>query len=102
MNSRTKFSLLSFQTLSRPDIEKRNREKLIQDTLEFGSRINDLSIKTGLAAETLSGLDSQAKESGTSIEVLGKGVFILQKNVESGSPKVRALAESFGITKDNV
>jgi hypothetical protein len=79
-----------------------DREKIIQDTIEYDSKIHDLSIKTGLAAETLSGLNEQAKESGTSIDALAKGVFLLQKNVESGGPKVDALAKSFGITKENV
>lgn len=68
---------------------------LAKSAAEAGSRINDLSIKTGLSAETLSGLDLQAKQSGTSIEALSTGVFALQKNMAAAADGNKELATTF-------
>lgn len=43
--------------------------------------LNDLSIKTGVAVETLAGFDLVAKQSGTSLEALGQGINRLSKNI---------------------
>lgn len=73
---------------------------LAQKTAEYGSKINDASLKTGLTAETLSGLDLQLKQSGTSMEALTRGIFLLQKNLEAmadGSKKGTAELQKLGL-----
>jgi hypothetical protein len=76
-------------------------DKLIDDTIEAGSRFHDLSVESGLSVETLSGLQSQARQSGTDLETLSKGVFFLQKNLQSASEGNKELRRTFaelGIT----
>lgn len=76
-------------------------DKLIHDTIEAGSRFHDLSVESGLSVETLSGLQSQARQSNTDLETLSKGVFFLQKNLQSASEGNKELRRTFaelGIT----
>ncbi len=75
---------------------------LVKSAVDAGSKFNDLSIKTGLSVETLSGLTLQAKQSGTSIEALASGVFMLQKNMQGGSADTLKFAADMGITEENV
>jgi hypothetical protein len=75
---------------------------LVKSAVDAGSKFNDLSIKTGLSVETLSGLTLQAKQSGTSIEALATGVFMLQKNMAGASKDTLKFAADMGITEENV
>lgn len=68
---------------------------LAKQAADAGSEINDLSIKTGLSAETLSGLKLQATQSGTSIEALGGAVFLLQRNMASAADGNKELSQTF-------
>lgn len=69
--------------------------------VELGSRFNDLSIESGLTVETLSGLNAQLVQSGTSAEALGNAVLIMHKNLGAAAEGNRQLKQTFaqlGIT----
>jgi hypothetical protein len=73
---------------------------LAKSASEAGSRLNDLSIKTGLSVETLSGLDLQLKQSGASLETLATGFFNLQKQqaaARDGSKEAAAALARLGV-----
>jgi hypothetical protein len=73
---------------------------LARAATEAGSRFNDLSLKTGLSVETLSGLDLQLKQSGTSLETLATGFFNLQKQqaaARDGSDQAAAGLRRVGV-----
>jgi hypothetical protein len=73
---------------------------LARDATEAGSRFNDLSLKTGLSVETLSGLDLQLKQSGTSLETLATGFFNLQKQqaaARDGSDQAAGALKRVGV-----
>lgn len=68
---------------------------LAKSTAEYGSVINDASLKTGLSAETLSGLDNQLKQSGASVEAFSRSVVFMQRYLEAaaegGKEQIRIL-----------
>lgn len=68
---------------------------LAKQTAEYGSLINDASLKTGLTAETLSGLDLQLKQSGTSVEAFSRSIVFMQRYLEAaaegGKEQIRVL-----------
>ena len=68
---------------------------LAQYAANAADRIRDLSIKTGLSVETLSGLDLIARQSGTNLEALANGVFILQRNMDAASRGGREMSAAF-------
>ncbi|MBA3804101.1 MAG: hypothetical protein H0X14_00070 [Acidobacteria bacterium] len=68
--------------------------------VELGSRLNDISLQTGLTVETLSGLESQLKQSGTSLEAVSNAVFFLHKNLgeaQGGSKELKAAFADMGV-----
>ncbi|HYY41521.1 MAG TPA: hypothetical protein VE775_02240, partial [Pyrinomonadaceae bacterium] len=72
--------------------------------INAGSELNDLSIKTGLTVETLSGLSLQLKQSGTDTQTFAQGMFFLQRNLASaagGSKDLQAAFERLGIKDTN-
>jgi hypothetical protein len=67
---------------------------------EYGSTIYDASVKTGLAAETVSALDFAAKQSGTSLESITGGIAKFSKTVgeaADGSDKAAKKLTSLGV-----
>ncbi len=67
---------------------------------ELGSRLHDLSLQTGLNVETLSGLQSQLKQSGTDVDALGNSVLFLHKNLgkaAEGNKELKATFKELGI-----
>jgi hypothetical protein len=73
---------------------------MISRGVELGSRLHDLSLETGLTVETLSGLESQLKESGTSTEALGNAVLFMHKNLgqaAEGNKQLKATFAELGI-----
>lgn len=77
---------------------------LAKETADYGSKINDASLKTGLTAETLSGLDLQLKQSGSSVEAFSKATFFMQKYLEAaaegGKEQIRTLKALLGANFD--
>lgn len=74
---------------------------LTKEAVDYGSKINDMAIKTGLSTETLSGLDLQLQQSGSSLEQFTLGVFNLQKNIEAAegsNKKMAATLKALGVT----
>jgi hypothetical protein len=63
--------------------------------VELGSRLNDLSLQTGLTVETLSGLSGQLKESGTSADALGNAVLFMHKNLGQAAEGNKELKRTF-------
>lgn len=63
--------------------------------VELGSRFNDLSLQTGLSVETLSGLESQLKQSGSSAESLGNAVLFMHKNLGQAAEGNKELKRTF-------
>jgi hypothetical protein len=73
---------------------------LARNASEAGSRFNDLSLKSGLSVETLSGLDLQLRQSGASLETLTTGFFNLQKQqaaARDGSDQAAAALRRVGV-----
>jgi hypothetical protein len=60
-----------------------------------GDQIHKLSINTGVSAETLSALKLAAEEGGSSIEVLGKGIQTLSKNIVDANRGLETYAREF-------
>jgi hypothetical protein len=68
--------------------------------VELGSRLHDLSLETGLTVETLSGLQFQLKQSGSSVESLGNAVLFMHKNLGAaaeGNKNLKATFAALGI-----
>jgi hypothetical protein len=68
---------------------------LTKNVADAGSKFNDLSIKSGLSVETLSGLNLQLTQSGSSVEDLTQGVFFLQKNMAAAADGNDKLKNTF-------
>lgn len=68
---------------------------LTSRAVELGSTFNDLSLATGLAVETISGLSPQLKESGTDANALGSAVLILHKNLGQAAEGNKELRKTF-------
>ena len=62
---------------------------------EQGDQFHKLSINTGVSTETLSALKLVAEESGSSIEVLGKGIQTLSKNIVDAGRGLETYAVEF-------
>lgn len=63
--------------------------------VEAGSRLHDLSLETGLSVETLSALEGQLKQSGSSAESLGNAVFFMHKNLGAAAEGNKELKRTF-------
>jgi hypothetical protein len=77
---------------------------LTSTVAEAGGKFYDLSLKTGLTVETLSGLDLQLRQSGATIETFSTGVFNLQKNQQAaadGNVKMAATLKALGVTSND-
>lgn len=77
---------------------------MAKQAADAGSRFNDLSIKTGLSVETLSGLSVQLTQSGTSVDVFANNVFLMQRNLEkaaTGGKEMRAAFANLGVEDAN-
>jgi len=72
----------------------------VQDMISAGAGFADLSIRTGIAVETLSRFDKVAKLSGTSIEEVAetlKRLTVSATDAATGHEKLASLFESLGI-----
>ena len=54
---------------------------LIKNIVDLGCQLQDLSDRTGISAQTLSGLKSTLEEGGVSIEQFAKGISFAQKSL---------------------
>ena len=71
-----------------------------KQTIDVADGLNDMSQKTGIAVETLSGLSKVAEMSGTSLEAMEKGFKALAVNMveaNKGSKEASALFAGLGI-----
>jgi hypothetical protein len=57
-------------------------EEMVKSTVDFGSKLNDTSQKTGLSAEALQKWGYAAKLNSSDMDTFAKGVTILAKNLE--------------------
>lgn len=62
-----------------------------QQAVEFGSRVSDLALKTGITAEGLQRLDFAGSLVGVSMEQASSGVFKFSNALETAPEKVEAL-----------
>jgi len=68
---------------------------LIKKTADAGDQINDLSQRTGIATETLSGYKLAADKSGTSLESFAQGMRGLANTMQAAMDKSSAQAKMF-------
>lgn len=71
--------------------------KLLRDQSEIAEQLQNLSVRTGVAASTLSGLQLAFKEAGVAQESLGSGLKFLNRAISENDPALKAL----GITAHN-
>lgn len=77
----------------------------IKSAIDRADNIRDLSIRLGISTERLSGFSYAAKQTGTDIEDLNKGLLRLSKNAAAAlDPKSRQanLFEALGVSKDSL
>jgi hypothetical protein len=77
---------------------------LAKDAADLESKYHDLSVQSGLAVETLSGLDLELTQNASSTEALAQANLILQKNLGEaarGNDGLRAALARVGITDFN-
>lgn len=75
----------------------------IKSAIDRADNIRDLSIRLGISTEKLSGFSYAAKQTGTDLEDLNKGLLRLSKNAATAlDPKSRQanLFEALGVSKD--
>ena len=68
---------------------------IIKKTVDSGDAFNDMSLRTGVAVETLSALAYAAKQSGTDIEGLETGIKFLTKGMEDASKGTGMAKDAF-------
>lgn len=74
----------------------------IKGAIDFGDRIQKLSISTGISTEALSRLSHQAELMGTSFEPAVKAMQQLQRSAVEGSTGTKSYADSFAALGINV
>jgi hypothetical protein len=77
---------------------------LAKDSADLGSKYHDLSLKSGLLVETISGLDLQLQQSGTDTNALANGMLFLERNIGGaarGNEELRRALAQVGITDYN-
>lgn len=67
---------------------------MIKHSIDLGDELNDLSKKYGASVETLAGFTLAAKQSGTSMEAVAKGLGKLSVNLTDSPEKFRQLGIS--------
>ena len=68
---------------------------IIKKTIDAGDAYNDMSLRTGVAVETLSALAYAAKQSGTDIEGLELGIKFLTKGMDDASKGIGTAKNAF-------
>jgi TP901 family phage tail tape measure protein len=68
---------------------------IIKKTVDAGDAYNDMSLRTGVAVETLSALAYAAKQSGTDIEGLELGIKFLTKGMDDASKGTGTAKDAF-------
>ena len=68
---------------------------IIKKTVDAGDAYNDMSLRTGVAVETLSALAYVAKQSGTDIEGLELGIKFLTKGMDDASKGTGTAKDAF-------
>lgn len=63
-----------------------------------GAQIEDMSLKTGLSIESVQRLSFAANQTGTSMEVVGKAVTIMSKNLEEGTNDTAQHLDKLGLS----
>lgn len=69
--------------------------QLTKEVADVGAEVNDFSIKTGLSAETVSGLRLQLKQSGTDLQTFSNGFFELEKRLVDAAEGGKEAAAAF-------
>ncbi|MBE3109309.1 MAG: hypothetical protein IMZ46_02175, partial [Acidobacteria bacterium] len=69
---------------------------IVKKTAEAGDAVWDMSQRTGIATETLSGLKLAAEKSGTSIEGVAIGLRFLGRSMVNAADGVKASTDAFG------
>lgn len=69
---------------------------------ELGTHFQEMSEKTGASVAGLSNLDYAAKVTGGSLDQISNAMFMLQRNIGEGSPKVEAGLAKIGLSMDEI
>lgn len=69
--------------------------RMVQSTIAAGDKLAKLSETTGIAVETLSGLEFAAKQSGLDIDLLAKRMVNLQRRAQEGNRGVLSYKRAF-------
>ncbi len=69
-----------------------------QHAAAVGGALNDMSEKTGIAVAPLSNLSGAAQIAGSSLEQVSGAIFIMQKNMAEGGPKIEAGFQRVGLS----
>lgn len=74
----------------------------IDRSIEFGSAVNDLSIRTGVGTDALQSLGFVASQTGSSMEMMARAVTFLDKTLESGGRKAVMAIDALGLSTSNL
>jgi hypothetical protein len=74
----------------------------IDRSIEFGSAVNDLSIRTGVGTDALQSLGFVASQTGSSMETMARAVTFLDKTLESGGRKAVMAVDALGLSTSNL
>ena len=76
--------------------------KLAKDTIDYADDLNDMSMRTGVAVETLSSLKLAAENSGTSLGAIAQGFKFLNRDIAEGGKKLGEFGISLADKAGNV
>lgn len=75
-------------------------QQAISRTIDFGSRLVDLSAQTGIAIEALQQLNAAGVVSGVPIDSLARGIGMLQRRLAGGEGDAVGAVEKLGLSLD--
>ena len=76
--------------------------KAVKETIDLGSRLVDLSSKTGLSIQELQGLKFAAEQTGTSFELVTKSVQKLGRRAAAEIPDAVKSLDKLGLSVDDI
>jgi hypothetical protein len=72
--------------------------KFAEQAGQVGGSLNDMSEKTGIAVPALSNLSAAAQIGGSSLDQVSNAIFLMQRNMVEGGPKVEAGFQRIGLS----
>ena len=74
----------------------------IDRSIEFGSAVTDLSVKTGLSTDALQSLGFVAEQTGSTMESMARAVTFLDKTLEAGGNKTVTVLRGMGLSVEGL